>query len=67
MSVCLCLCYSRNQLGSLPACLCGLPLRVLNASNNKLVSLPEAIRQLHSLMELVRLLILCHCVCLCVC
>ncbi|XP_050931017.1 LOW QUALITY PROTEIN: leucine-rich repeat and calponin homology domain-containing protein 1 [Lates calcarifer] len=43
---------SRNQLGSLPACLCGLPLRVLNASNNKLVSLPEAIRQLHSLMEL---------------
>ncbi|XP_071328585.1 leucine-rich repeat and calponin homology domain-containing protein 1 isoform X2 [Trachinotus anak] len=43
---------SRNQLGSLPACLCGLPLRVLNASNNKLVSLPETIRQLHSLMEL---------------
>ncbi|CAG5865360.1 unnamed protein product [Menidia menidia] len=45
---------SRNQLGSLPACLCGLPLRVLNASNNKLVSLPETIGQLHSLMELVR-------------
>ncbi|XP_043987200.1 leucine-rich repeat and calponin homology domain-containing protein 1 isoform X3 [Gambusia affinis] len=43
---------SRNQLGSLPSCLCGLPLRVLNASNNKLVSLPEAIGQLHSLMEL---------------
>ncbi|XP_053296467.1 leucine-rich repeat and calponin homology domain-containing protein 1 isoform X2 [Pleuronectes platessa] len=43
---------SRNQLGSLPACLCGLPLRVLNASNNKLVSLPETIRQLHNLMEL---------------
>ncbi|XP_034741041.1 leucine-rich repeat and calponin homology domain-containing protein 1 isoform X2 [Etheostoma cragini] len=43
---------SRNQLGSLPACLCGLPLRVLNASNNKLVSLPEAIGQLHRLMEL---------------
>ncbi|XP_040003832.1 leucine-rich repeat and calponin homology domain-containing protein 1 isoform X3 [Xiphias gladius] len=43
---------SRNQLGSLPACLCGLPLRVLNASNNKLVSLPENIRQLHNLMEL---------------
>ncbi|XP_035531840.1 leucine-rich repeat and calponin homology domain-containing protein 1-like, partial [Morone saxatilis] len=42
----------RNQLGSLPACLCGLPLRVLNASNNKLVSLPETIGQLHSLMEL---------------
>ncbi|XP_070831948.1 leucine-rich repeat and calponin homology domain-containing protein 1 isoform X10 [Chaetodon trifascialis] len=43
---------SRNQLASLPACLCGLPLRVLNASNNKLVSLPETIGQLHSLMEL---------------
>ncbi|XP_056281151.1 leucine-rich repeat and calponin homology domain-containing protein 1 isoform X5 [Pseudoliparis swirei] len=43
---------SRNQLGSLPACLCGLPLRVLNASNNKLVSLPETIGQLHCLMEL---------------
>uniref|UniRef100_A0A3Q1IIN7 Calponin-homology (CH) domain-containing protein n=2 Tax=Anabas testudineus TaxID=64144 RepID=A0A3Q1IIN7_ANATE len=43
---------SRNQLGSLPACLCSLPLRVLNASNNKLVSLPETIGQLHGLMEL---------------
>uniref|UniRef100_A0A1A7WRV3 Leucine-rich repeats and calponin homology (CH) domain containing 1 n=1 Tax=Iconisemion striatum TaxID=60296 RepID=A0A1A7WRV3_9TELE len=43
---------SRNQLGSLPVCLCGLPLRVLNASNNKLVSLPETIGQLRSLMEL---------------
>ncbi|XP_011487808.1 leucine-rich repeat and calponin homology domain-containing protein 1 isoform X2 [Oryzias latipes] len=43
---------SRNQLSSLPACLCGLPLRVLNASNNKLVSLPETIGQLQSLMEL---------------
>ncbi|XP_049450634.1 leucine-rich repeat and calponin homology domain-containing protein 1 isoform X2 [Epinephelus fuscoguttatus] len=43
---------SRNQLGALPACLCGLPLRVLNASNNKLVSLPETIGQLHGLMEL---------------
>ncbi|XP_017291739.1 leucine-rich repeat and calponin homology domain-containing protein 1 isoform X2 [Kryptolebias marmoratus] len=43
---------SRNQLGSLPTCLCGLPLRVLNASNNKLVSLPETIGQLGSLMEL---------------
>ncbi|CAN9498528.1 unnamed protein product [Ophioblennius macclurei] len=43
---------SRNQLSSLPACLCGLPLRVLNASNNKLVSLPETIGQLHGLMEL---------------
>ncbi|XP_074550520.1 leucine-rich repeat and calponin homology domain-containing protein 1 isoform X2 [Halichoeres trimaculatus] len=43
---------SRNQLCALPACLCGLPLRVLNASNNKLVSLPESIGQLHGLMEL---------------
>uniref|UniRef100_A0A8D3CMH1 Calponin-homology (CH) domain-containing protein n=1 Tax=Scophthalmus maximus TaxID=52904 RepID=A0A8D3CMH1_SCOMX len=43
---------SRNQLCALPSCLCGLPLRVLNASNNKLVSLPESIRQLHCLMEL---------------
>ncbi|XP_026151008.1 leucine-rich repeat and calponin homology domain-containing protein 1 isoform X3 [Mastacembelus armatus] len=43
---------SRNQLGALPACLCSLPLRVLNASNNKLVSLPESIGQLRSLMEL---------------
>ncbi|XP_058477075.1 leucine-rich repeat and calponin homology domain-containing protein 1 isoform X3 [Solea solea] len=43
---------SRNQLCSLPACLCGLPLRVLNASNNKLVCLPENITQLHGLMEL---------------
>ncbi|XP_061579271.1 leucine-rich repeat and calponin homology domain-containing protein 1 isoform X6 [Cololabis saira] len=43
---------SRNQLSALPTCLCGLPLRVLNASNNKLVSLPETIGQLHNLMEL---------------
>ncbi|XP_062312444.1 leucine-rich repeat and calponin homology domain-containing protein 1 isoform X2 [Osmerus eperlanus] len=43
---------SRNQLGALPACVCGLPLRVLNASNNKLVCLPEAVGQLRSLMEL---------------
>ncbi|XP_063744538.1 leucine-rich repeat and calponin homology domain-containing protein 1 isoform X5 [Eleginops maclovinus] len=43
---------SRNQLCSLPSCLCNLPLRVLNASNNKLVNLPEAIGQLHHLMEL---------------
>lgn len=53
----LCVYYcSRNQLGSLPACLCGLPLRVLNASNNRLVCLPETIGQLHRLMELVILL-----------
>ncbi|XP_061924743.1 leucine-rich repeat and calponin homology domain-containing protein 1 isoform X3 [Entelurus aequoreus] len=43
---------SRNQLGALPACLCTLPLRVLNASNNKLVSLPESVGQLQRLMEL---------------
>ncbi|MFT7818195.1 leucine-rich repeat and calponin homology domain-containing protein 1 isoform X1 [Arapaima gigas] len=43
---------SRNQLSVLPPCLCSLPLRVLNASNNKLSSLPEAIGQLSSLMEL---------------
>ncbi|XP_055004233.1 leucine-rich repeat and calponin homology domain-containing protein 1 isoform X2 [Boleophthalmus pectinirostris] len=43
---------SRNQLCALPACLCSLPLRVLNASNNKLVNLPEAVGQLHALMEL---------------
>ncbi|XP_033979543.1 leucine-rich repeat and calponin homology domain-containing protein 1 [Trematomus bernacchii] len=43
---------SRNQLCSLPSCLCNLPLRVLNASNNKLVNLPETIGQLHNLMEL---------------
>ncbi|XP_055360855.1 leucine-rich repeat and calponin homology domain-containing protein 1 isoform X7 [Betta splendens] len=43
---------SRNQLGCLPACLCSLPLRVLNASNNRLVGLPESIGRLHGLMEL---------------
>ncbi|XP_075345559.1 leucine-rich repeat and calponin homology domain-containing protein 1 isoform X1 [Mycteria americana] len=43
---------SRNQLSSLPACLCGLPLKVLIASNNKLGSLPEEIGQLKQLMEL---------------
>ncbi|XP_034041671.1 leucine-rich repeat and calponin homology domain-containing protein 1 isoform X1 [Thalassophryne amazonica] len=43
---------SRNQLCALPACLCALPLRVLNASNNKLLSLPETIGQLQGLMEL---------------
>lgn len=44
---------SRNQLSALPACLCGLPLKVLIASNNKLGSLPEEIGQLKQLMELV--------------
>ncbi|XP_006639268.2 leucine-rich repeat and calponin homology domain-containing protein 1 isoform X5 [Lepisosteus oculatus] len=43
---------SRNQLSALPVCLCGLPLRVLIASNNKLGSLPEDIGQLKNLMEL---------------
>ncbi|XP_061090750.1 leucine-rich repeat and calponin homology domain-containing protein 1-like isoform X2 [Conger conger] len=43
---------SRNQISALPACLCALPLRVLNASNNKLGALPEAIGQLRDLMEL---------------
>ncbi|XP_047670720.1 leucine-rich repeat and calponin homology domain-containing protein 1 isoform X7 [Tachysurus fulvidraco] len=43
---------SRNQLSVLPVCVCGLPLRVLNASNNKLNALPESIGQLTSLMEL---------------
>ncbi|XP_066542053.1 leucine-rich repeat and calponin homology domain-containing protein 1 isoform X2 [Hoplias malabaricus] len=43
---------SRNQLCVLPASVCGLPLRVLNASNNKLNSLPESIGQISSLMEL---------------
>ncbi|XP_036913521.1 leucine-rich repeat and calponin homology domain-containing protein 1 isoform X3 [Sturnira hondurensis] len=43
---------SRNQLSTLPACLCALPLRVLIASNNKLGSLPEEIGQLRQLMEL---------------
>ncbi|XP_062391433.1 leucine-rich repeat and calponin homology domain-containing protein 1 isoform X1 [Sardina pilchardus] len=43
---------SRNQLCVLPACVCGLPLRVLNVSNNKLNTLPDTISQLHTLMEL---------------
>ncbi|NXA48409.1 LRCH1 protein, partial [Nothocercus julius] len=43
---------SRNQLSSLPPCLCSLPLKVLIASNNKLGSLPEEIGQLKQLMEL---------------
>ncbi|XP_072675465.1 leucine-rich repeat and calponin homology domain-containing protein 1-like [Canis lupus baileyi] len=45
-------CCCRNQLSALPACLCGLPLKVLIASNNKLGSLPEEIGQLKQLMEL---------------
>lgn len=44
---------SRNQLSSLPACLCRLPLRVLIASNNKLVVLPDDIGALRALRQLV--------------
>ncbi|XP_059587223.1 DISP complex protein LRCH3 isoform X3 [Alligator mississippiensis] len=43
---------SRNQLSTLPVHLCSLPLKVLIASNNKLVSLPEEIGQLRHLTEL---------------
>ncbi|XP_048362941.1 DISP complex protein LRCH3 [Sphaerodactylus townsendi] len=43
---------SRNQLSTLPVHLCSLPLKVLIASNNKLVSLPEEIGNLRHLMEL---------------
>uniref|UniRef100_A0A8B9NDU9 Calponin-homology (CH) domain-containing protein n=1 Tax=Accipiter nisus TaxID=211598 RepID=A0A8B9NDU9_9AVES len=43
---------SRNQLTSLPACLCLLPLRVLNASNNRLAQLPENIGALSALRQL---------------
>uniref|UniRef100_A0A8C5JXA0 Leucine-rich repeats and calponin homology (CH) domain containing 1 n=1 Tax=Jaculus jaculus TaxID=51337 RepID=A0A8C5JXA0_JACJA len=50
--LCLHLFLFRNQLSALPACLCGLPLKVLIASNNKLGSLPEEIGQLKQLMEL---------------
>ncbi|XP_071668788.1 DISP complex protein LRCH3 isoform X4 [Patagioenas fasciata] len=43
---------SRNQLSTLPVHLCNLPLKVLIASNNKLVSIPEEIGQLRQLTEL---------------
>ncbi|NXG46254.1 LRCH3 protein, partial [Psilopogon haemacephalus] len=43
---------SRNQLSTLPVHLCSLPLKVLIASNNKLVSIPEEIGQLKQLTEL---------------
>ncbi|XP_070322242.1 DISP complex protein LRCH3 isoform X8 [Odocoileus virginianus] len=43
---------SRNQLSTLPVHLCDLPLKVLIASNNKLVSLPEEIGHLRYLTEL---------------
>lgn len=44
---------SRNQLSSLPACLCLLPLRVLNASNNRLAQLPPNLGALRTLRQLV--------------
>uniref|UniRef100_A0A668ABE1 Leucine-rich repeats and calponin homology (CH) domain containing 3 n=1 Tax=Myripristis murdjan TaxID=586833 RepID=A0A668ABE1_9TELE len=43
---------SRNQLAVLPVVLCALPLKVLIACNNKLVSLPEELGQLRQLTEL---------------
>ncbi|NWS83306.1 LRCH3 protein, partial [Toxostoma redivivum] len=43
---------SRNQLSTLPIHLCSLPLKVLIASNNKLVSIPEEIGRLRQLTEL---------------
>ncbi|KAL0961613.1 hypothetical protein UPYG_G00354200 [Umbra pygmaea] len=43
---------SRNQLLTLPSTVCSLPLKVLIACNNKLVSLPEEIGQLRQLTEL---------------
>uniref|UniRef100_A0A3P8V4Z6 Leucine rich repeats and calponin homology domain containing 3 n=1 Tax=Cynoglossus semilaevis TaxID=244447 RepID=A0A3P8V4Z6_CYNSE len=43
---------SRNQLSVLPVVLCSLPLKVLIACNNKLVSLPEEVGQLRQLTEL---------------
>ncbi|KAK9520345.1 hypothetical protein VZT92_020238 [Zoarces viviparus] len=43
---------SRNQLSVLPVVVCTLPLKVLIACNNKLVSLPEEVGQLRHLTEL---------------
>ncbi|GLD68635.1 leucine-rich repeat and calponin homology domain-containing protein 3-like protein [Lates japonicus] len=43
---------SRNQLPVLPVVVCSLPLKVLIACNNKLVSLPEELGQLRHLTEL---------------
>uniref|UniRef100_A0A8D3CRS7 Calponin-homology (CH) domain-containing protein n=1 Tax=Scophthalmus maximus TaxID=52904 RepID=A0A8D3CRS7_SCOMX len=43
---------SRNQLSVLPVVVCSLPLKVLIACNNKLVSLPEEVGQLRHLTEL---------------
>ncbi|XP_078420134.1 DISP complex protein LRCH3 isoform X9 [Cetorhinus maximus] len=43
---------SRNQLTTLPGPVCNLPLKVLIASNNKLISVPEEIGLLRQLTEL---------------
>ncbi|XP_051873505.1 DISP complex protein LRCH3-like isoform X6 [Pristis pectinata] len=43
---------SRNQLTTLPGHICNLPLKVLIASNNKLMSLPEEVGLLRQLTEL---------------
>ncbi|XP_062901688.1 DISP complex protein LRCH3-like isoform X5 [Mobula hypostoma] len=43
---------SRNQLTTLPGHICTLPLKVLIASNNKLISLPEEVGLLRQLTEL---------------
>nr|CAD7596429.1 unnamed protein product [Timema genevievae] len=43
---------SRNQLSVLPGSLCQLPLEVLLVCNNKLISLPEEIGRIHTLLEL---------------
>ncbi|XP_061639214.1 DISP complex protein LRCH3 isoform X2 [Phyllopteryx taeniolatus] len=43
---------SRNQLSALPVVLCGLPLKVLIACNNKLAALPQEVGQLRHLTEL---------------
>ncbi|XP_075993069.1 DISP complex protein LRCH3 [Genypterus blacodes] len=43
---------SRNQLSVLPLVVCSLPLKVLIACNNKLISLPEEVGQLRHLTEL---------------
>lgn len=51
--VCLSVSISRNQLSVLPVVVCSLPLKVLIACNNKLVSLPEELGQLRHLTELV--------------
>lgn len=52
---------SRNQLSVLPAVVCALPLKVLIACNNKLLSLPEELGQLRQLTELVCVTEACFC------